>query len=328
MLRYLFDFRGKLITFADMESSVSATTSNPLLTVVIPVYNRAAIVGATLDSLERQTLRPLRVILVDNNSSDGSLETLRRWRDRVDAPDFRVRVLSESTPGAPAARNCGLREVDTPYTMFFDSDDRMLPEHCSRAVEAFLRHPDADVVGWDCVAESSAGSKSIRRFYTRNLMWNNIFHGGFSTQRYAARTELFRNAGWWDETSRGWDDAELGCRILNLSPKIVKSGGRPTVIIVETAVSITGVSFKASAPVWEHTLDLMEGSAPARIVNMRRALLAGDYKREKAPGEGRRLLNITLSKEKNPFQRFLLRLTYNYRGTGLPGISHMLHLFS
>lgn len=50
------------------------------LTIVIPVYNRAGIVGRTLESVQRQTLRPLRVVLVDNNSTDATPEVLRAWK--------------------------------------------------------------------------------------------------------------------------------------------------------------------------------------------------------------------------------------------------------
>ncbi len=60
--------------------------SDPMITLVIPVHNRAAIVERTLQSVECQTARPLRVILVDNNSTDNTLQVLRRWKAAAEAP--------------------------------------------------------------------------------------------------------------------------------------------------------------------------------------------------------------------------------------------------
>ena len=94
-------------------------TSEVQITIIIPVYNRAEVVKATLDSVAMQLYRPIDVILVDNNSSDNTLEVLNEWKQAVESDDFRVKVLSESNPGATAARNRGLKEVTTPYTMFF-----------------------------------------------------------------------------------------------------------------------------------------------------------------------------------------------------------------
>ena len=74
--------------------------SKALISIVIPVYNRAAVVTRTLDSVFAQTARPLQLILVDNASTDGSAELLRQWAATHDSSDFGVRLLSEPQPGA------------------------------------------------------------------------------------------------------------------------------------------------------------------------------------------------------------------------------------
>ncbi|MDE5631667.1 MAG: glycosyltransferase, partial [Muribaculaceae bacterium] len=60
------------------------------LSIVIPVYNRGAVVGRTLQSIAAQTYRPLKVILVDNASADDTAAVLRAWQAEVSAPDFEV----------------------------------------------------------------------------------------------------------------------------------------------------------------------------------------------------------------------------------------------
>ena len=69
---------------------------NKTFSIVIPVYNRAAIVANTLDSIAKQTYRPIHLILVDNNSSDNSLEILNQWKNANETDDFTVTVATES----------------------------------------------------------------------------------------------------------------------------------------------------------------------------------------------------------------------------------------
>ena len=76
------------------------------LTVVIPVYNREGIVLRTLESLDRQTCRDFRVVLVDNASTDRTREVLEQWGRRT---DLEVEIICENRPGAAAARAAGLK---------------------------------------------------------------------------------------------------------------------------------------------------------------------------------------------------------------------------
>lgn len=316
------------------DNAESKPAENSGLTIIIPVYNRAERVKHTLRSLSEQTLRPLEIVLVDNNSTDGTLEVLRRWQQENDSDDFRIKVVREEKAGAAAARNRGLQLVTTRYTMFFDSDDIMLPGHCQRAMDGFRCHPQADIVGWDCFTVFPSGQRRKAGFYSRDLIWNNMFLGGMATQRYAARTDIFHRAGLWNESCMGWDDVEFGMRILLLSPSVVKLKGDATVRIVATAESITGRDFSSKAPVWEHSLDLMEASARkvggadaarmARMVNFRRVILAGDYLREGNRRESRRLLDTAQAAESSAVYRMLNRLAVFYRGKGLPGFFRLV----
>ena len=199
------------------------------ITIIIPVHNRAGIVGKTLESIRQQSFRPLSVILVDNNSTDNTHELLRQWKAAVEAPDMQVTVTSESIPGATAARNRGLGLATTPYVMFFDSDDIMAPNHVERAMNAFRQHPSADIIGWDCGINTISGKHITRGFYTADLIWNCIMFGSMATQRYAMRTSFARQAGGWDNDMPGWNDIEFGIRLLLQQPVIIKAGDAITV---------------------------------------------------------------------------------------------------
>ncbi|MDE6394209.1 MAG: glycosyltransferase family 2 protein [Duncaniella sp.] len=258
------------------------------ITIVIPVYNRAHIVRRTLDSVARQTLAPAHIVIVDNNSTDTSLSTVRDWA----SGRHNVTVLSESTPGACAARNCGLRAVSSEWTMFFDSDDVMSPRHVEEFTRAIEEHPGADVIGRDVYLRSLDGSR--RRLYFRggdSPMFHHLFRGCLSSQRFIARTRLFREAGGWNESLPGWDDFELGVRVLLKNPRILTLGGEPSVTVMQQEQSLTGLTFTGHPERWERSLDTIHtlfASLPhsdtrtkyLRWLDARAMILAAQYESE------------------------------------------------
>lgn len=298
------------------------------LTVVVPVYNRADIVGRTLDSLAAQTLRPLTLVLVDNNSTDGSLSVLERWAAARRSPSLDVSVLSETLPGAAAARNRGLEAVTTPYVMFFDSDDFMAPGLTAAVMRAFDRPSHPDIVTWDIDIELPGGTLRRQRADVRpsRLMFNALVHGKLSTARYAARTELVRRAGGWDTTVRAWDDMELSVRLLLENPVVGRLGtDAPQVTALFTPGSITHTTMsQVPDPRLEHALDCCTASlaragrsAALRWVDYRRALLAAEYARAGATAQARRLLADIKSAPRWVYRLLNLKHRLYRRGTHL-----------
>ncbi|SMF71764.1 Glycosyltransferase involved in cell wall bisynthesis [Tistlia consotensis] len=97
--------------------------SAPEVSVILPVYNRAATVGAALASALGQQGPALEVVLVDDGSSDGLEAALAPFR-----PDSRLRVLRHpERRGAAAARNTAIAEARGPWLAFLDSDDEWRP---------------------------------------------------------------------------------------------------------------------------------------------------------------------------------------------------------
>ena len=300
---------------------------NAQISIIIPVYNRAKIVKDTLDSVASQTLRPLDVILIDNNSSDSTLEVLNEWKKQTECDDFNISILSETTPGAAAARNRGLKEVTTPYTMFFDSDDIMLPTHAERAVEAFNQDASLDVVGWDVDTKTLSGNDSKYRFCDKDTLYNHIFHATMATQRFAARTELFKQVGGWGENLIVWNDYELGVRLILANPTIKKLTGKASVIVIAQRESITGTNFSSKAQYWEASLNAIDialdkysHSSMKKYIDVRRVILAGFYHREGAIQDSKRLLGEVVSRS-GWYRRIIMKLFYNIIRCGGRGIA-------
>lgn len=103
------------------------------VSVVIPVYNREDLIVEALDSVHRQTYRPIEVVVVDDGSEDETGEAVQAWEDsNTDEDGFEVRYLYQENTGGPAARNRGLRASRGAYIQFLDSDDLLLAHKIER----------------------------------------------------------------------------------------------------------------------------------------------------------------------------------------------------
>lgn len=103
----------------------------PSISVIIPAYNRASTIRYCLDSVLNQTVSPREVIVVDDRSTDNTVDIVTSYSD----PRIRCIVL-EKNSGAQAARNRGIREARGAWIAFQDSDDEWSPEKLERQIEA------------------------------------------------------------------------------------------------------------------------------------------------------------------------------------------------
>lgn len=125
----------------------------PLISVIIPVYNVERYLAQCLDSVIRQTYENLEIICVNDGSQDGSLKILQEYAHK----DTRVRILDKKNAGVSSARNDGLAFAEGSYIMFVDSDDWIEPRTCETAIRG-MRTYDADIVMWSYVSETESRS--------------------------------------------------------------------------------------------------------------------------------------------------------------------------
>lgn len=306
---------------------MSATSSDSILTVVVPVYNRASLIVRTLNSIAAQDYRPFRLIIVDNNSTDNTLSAIHEWADKLEDNKLDVKILSEKQPGAAAARQRGVNEVDTPWVMHFDSDDTMRPGHISRIINGIAANPMADIVGWDVLTHQLDGSTKVNRFYAHNAMVNHLFHATLSSLRYAVKTELLRKSGGWETDIHGWDDYVLGVKLLLLNPVLAKLGNGISVDIYSQEQSVSGNNFSGKAGEWEFALSRCEQIIRQanrlellKWIDARRAILAGHYLAEDNPlGESQLK---SLCQGRSSYKRWALRricahVAHRRRGTAM-----------
>jgi glycosyltransferase involved in cell wall biosynthesis len=116
---------------------------NPLVSIIIPTYNRAHLIRETLDSVAAQTFTNWECIVVDDWSTD---ETDRLVDDYVKNDSRFIYLVNERTKGAQGARNTGLLSTKGDFIQFFDSDDIMYPHHLKMKMETFNQNPNLDIV--------------------------------------------------------------------------------------------------------------------------------------------------------------------------------------
>lgn len=302
--------------------------SDVQLSVIIPVYNRCDLVIATLESVKAQTYRPLKLILVDNDSSDSTLFTLLNWSSRNRSDDFIIEVASENHEGAAAARNAGLRLADTPWVMFFDSDDIMQPGHISSAFDTLAMNPYADIVGWDVNIHTLDDKVVKKKFVTRDCLYSCVMDGTMATQRYMVRTSVLMTAGGWNDTVRVWNDIELGVRLLLLpSLEIVKRRGPVHVDVFARTESITGTAYLDKCDRLEHALDVMADDFPPHlryIASLKASVLAGLYCREGGLDKADALMQKVCGSEPSPIRRGLYHFARFYTSRGGRGVAKIL----
>ncbi len=129
-------------------------TSEPLVSVIIPVYNIQKYVGACLESVTGQSYKNLEIIVVDDGSTDGSGEACDEFAQR----DKRVRVMHQKNAGLSEARNAGIALARGEWVALIDGDDTVRMEFVASMIKATRDAEEVDVVvcGYNDIAPSAA----------------------------------------------------------------------------------------------------------------------------------------------------------------------------
>ncbi len=107
------------------------------VTVIIPNYNGKTFLDGVLCSMERQTYKEIKVLLVDNGSSDGSCDYVKQTYPWVELVELKENL------GFAEAVNVGIRQSDTPYVLLLNNDTEAEPEFVEELVKAIKRHKRA-----------------------------------------------------------------------------------------------------------------------------------------------------------------------------------------
>lgn len=136
----------------------SAKGEDPLVSVIIPIYNAERYLEKCLDSILRQSLANIEILCVDDGSTDSSMRILQE----IAQGDARIKIISQTNLGAGHARNIGLACARGRYLFFADSDDYMLSSYLRDLYETAEKY-NADVVAAPWLVADAAGKIVSKR---------------------------------------------------------------------------------------------------------------------------------------------------------------------
>jgi glycosyltransferase involved in cell wall biosynthesis len=114
-----------------------------MISVVMPAYNASKFIAPAIESILNQTFRELELIIVDDGSTDNTLEIANRYLEQ----DARIRVIQSEHIGCSGARNVGVRAAKYAWIAVMDADDIALPQRLERQMEAVKTNPQLVVCG-------------------------------------------------------------------------------------------------------------------------------------------------------------------------------------
>ncbi|MGL4207880.1 MAG: glycosyltransferase family 2 protein [Candidatus Adiutrix sp.] len=186
---------------------------NPLVSVIIPVYNRAKIVGRAIDSVLKQNYLALELLVVDDGSSDGFGANL--------GPNPPFRLLRQPNLGVSAARNLGIKAAKGKLIAFLDSDDEWLAGKIKAQVDYLNAHPHMVLVQ---TQERWVRHEKVVNPRRKHLkMAGDIFIPSLklcliSPSAVMLRRSVFDEVGLFDENMLAAEDYDLWLRILAKHP--------------------------------------------------------------------------------------------------------------
>ncbi len=111
------------------------------ISIIVPIYNSAETLEICIDSILCQTYNNLEIILINDGSTDNSIDICKKYKDK----DARIKIINQTNSGVSAARNSGLNHATGKYIQFVDSDDKIAADMCEKLVRR-QKDTSADVV--------------------------------------------------------------------------------------------------------------------------------------------------------------------------------------
>jgi glycosyltransferase involved in cell wall biosynthesis len=188
-----------------------------LISVVIPTYNRQAMIIDALESVRKQSYRPIEVIIVDDGSTDKTADKVNIWLKNNSTQQFTGTLIQQENSGGNVARNRGINESNGIHIAFLDSDDLWLPNKLSKQIHKFTD---------DTVGAVYCGMKEVglglreevinpKRSYPQGWLQDKLLVKDVTapTSTYMIKKEVFQKVGCFDEQLQARQDWDMWIRI-------------------------------------------------------------------------------------------------------------------
>lgn len=191
--------------------------SNPSVDVVIPAYNASRFIAETIQSVFAQTYLPRKIIVVDDGSTDNTIEIVKSFESEL------IELISVENGGVSRARNIGIKASEAEYVAFLDADDVFHRQKLDKQIQALKQSKSAHIAYCfeDAIDESGNDISQIRKIkFPEKIKQGNLFNSllhdqyrvGNPSSLVVARSALLEVDG-FDEKLRFSEDFDLIMRL-------------------------------------------------------------------------------------------------------------------
>lgn len=207
-----------------MKDFVGAILNNlPLVSIIIPCYNREKYISQAIDSVLNQTYQPIEVIVVDDGSQDNSINVVKKYGNRIS-------LIEQANRGVSAARNTGFKAAQGSYIIFLDSDDWLSNNIVESHIQTLNKWPEVDICCTDSVSAKNENTLSnIIKSAWPDTPGTPVELFLLSPPPFPAceiyKASTVKRLGGYDEEMRAFADSNLRLRIIIGGGKVVRTDG-------------------------------------------------------------------------------------------------------
>ncbi len=191
-------------------------TDSPLVSVVIPTYNRINLLSDAIKSVYEQTYKNIEIIVVDDGSTDAT-------RQMVISCFPQVRYIYQRNQGVSVARNTGIRHAVGEFVAFLDSDDLWIPGKLEKQLNEFKKSPTLKIVAGNRIKIKPEERVSWPRITTntKNISFLWLLAGKhLPTPSVIVRREVFSQVGYFNTNLTTGEDWDLWLRIVSVGSAV------------------------------------------------------------------------------------------------------------
>ena len=186
---------------------MNPTADLPLVSIVTPSFNQSRFLEQTIQSVLGQDYPHLEYLLVDGASTDGSLDIIQKYSNRIDW------WVSEADNGQADAINKGLHRAKGEFVAWINSDDYYLPGAIDQAVSTFIQHPSAGLVFGDVLAIDEKGQSTNQLRYGNWSLLDLMSFRVIGQPSVFMRRSVLQQAGFMDPSYHYLLDHQLWIRM-------------------------------------------------------------------------------------------------------------------
>lgn len=154
------------------EYALERKQEKPTVSIIVPVYNEAGTLERTLDSIVAQTYKPDMVVIVDDGSTDNSLDIAHKYAD-----EYGFTVISQINKGVAHARNAGIKACNTKYVCCLDSDDYIKPDYLNACMKFLNKNQSVGIAYTALWYVMANGKEGLSTWPTDNPSYDDQLDG-------------------------------------------------------------------------------------------------------------------------------------------------------